>query len=248
MRGWTVIYRRELAGLFFAPLAWIVVCIALLYQAFFFLYALKSLGGEVNTSLTVLLGGWPFWVLMVFLPPLLTMRMISEESRSGVLEFLLTAPVGDAAVVVGKALAATTVLAVVLSTVLVYGAIVHALGAPPDWGQLLIAWLGACLVAALFCAIGIVTSAASGTPLVAAFFAIVCNVIFVATPFAGAPSGGRLGEVLGWVVEKVNVIAHFQGSFLTGAIDSAHVVFFVAWVAALLFLAVRMVEARRWLG
>jgi ABC-2 type transport system permease protein len=103
-------------------------------------------------------------------------------------------------------------------------------------------------VSFLFIAIGIVTSASSGTPLVAAFFAMVVNVIFVAAPLSGAPQAGPLGDVLAWVLEKVDVISHFQGSFLTGAIDTAHVTFFIAWIAALLFLAVRIVESRRWLG
>jgi len=248
VRGWSVLYRRALAGFFFARLVWLLFCLALFYHAFFFLLALNGLGGEVNRALGFMLGGGgSFWVLMVILPPLLTMRMISEESRSGVLEFLLTAPVSDAAVVLGKALAAATVLAAILLTVPLYGLIVHALGAPPDWGQLLLAYLGAVLVSFLFTSVGIVASACSGTPLVAAFFAMVLNIIFLAAPMAGAPAG-PLGEALGWGLEKINVMSHFQGSFLTGAFDTAHFTFFVAWIAALLFLAVRLVETRRWLG
>ena len=248
MKGWSVIYRRELAGFFFAPLVWILFTLALFYQAFFFLLALRGLQGEVNQALGWMLGlGPPFWVLMVILPPLLTMRTISEESRSGLLEFLLTAPVSDAAVIVGKALAAATVLAAILSTTLIYGVVVHALGAPPDWGQLLVSFLGGFLVAFFFTSVGIVASACSGTPLVAAFLAMVLNVIFLVAPPFGAPSG-PFGEALGWVLEKINVTDHFRGSFATGALDSAHVTFFLAWIAALLFLAVRLVESRRWLG
>ncbi len=248
MKGWSVIYRREMAGFFFAPLVWILFCLALLYQAFFFLLALRAFGGEVNRALAFMLGGGaPFWVLMVILPPLLTMRMISEESRSGVLEFLLTAPVSDASVIVGKALAAASIMGVILGTTLLYGIVVQLLGAPPDWGQLVMAWIGAFFVSFLFTSLGIVASTCSGTPLVAAFFAMVLNIIFVAAPLAGAPAG-PLGDVLGWGLEKINVIAHFQGSFLTGAFDTAHMTFFVAWIAALLFLGVRLIESRRWLG
>ena len=84
--------------------------------------------------------------------------------------------------------------------------------------------------------------------MVAAFFAIILNITFVAAPLAGAPQGGKLAEALGWVLEKINVIGHFNGSFLTGALDSAHILFFVAWICAFLFLAVRVIESRRWLG
>jgi ABC-2 type transport system permease protein len=244
--GTLAIYRRELAGLFLAPLAWILLTLALLFNAFFFLLYLEGQArGEVNLALSLLLGGaWPFWILMAILPPLLTMRMVSEESRSGILEFLLTAPVSDGAVIVGKALAATTFLSLVWATVLIYGALVHGLGAAPDWGQLAVQWVGATLVCALFSAIGLVASAASGTPLVAAFLAVVASCLAIFGPLAGR---SMRHDAARWAIEKVDVMAHFQGSFQTGAIDSAHVVFFAAWILALLFVAVRIIESKRWM-
>jgi ABC-2 type transport system permease protein len=247
MKGLLAIYRRELAGLFLAPLAWVLFFLVLLYQAYFFLLVLDGKGGEVNSALVFVLGGGlPFWLLTLFLPPLLTMRMISEESRSGLLEFLLTAPVADAAVVCGKALAATTFLALVWSSTFLFGALVAVLGAPPDWGLLFAVWLGAVLLSALFSALGLVSSALFSTPLLAAFMGILVNVGLLALPYLARTwrAGGALTELL----EHVDVLAHFQGSFLGGALDSAHVLFFVAWTAAALFLAVRLVESRRWLG
>ena len=249
MRGFVAIYRRELAGLFLSPLAWILLCLTLFYNAFFFLlYLTRQVGGEVNSALALVMGGgFPFWFLMLCLPPLLTMRMISEESRTGLLEFLLTAPVGDAAVVVGKALAAATFLSLVWTTGLVYGGIVHVLGAPPDWGQLLVSWVGVTFVSTLLASLGIVASACTGTPLIAAFLAFVLGVGVLFLPIVPQFVPGVPRALLD-VTEKLSVVAHHQASFLTGAVDSAHVVFFLAWILALLFLAVRIVEARRWLG
>ena len=87
MRSLGAIYRRELAGLFFSPLAWVLLLLTLFYQAFFFLFFVEGLRGEVNAALTWTLGGsYSFWYLVLFLPPLVTMRMISEETRSGLLE------------------------------------------------------------------------------------------------------------------------------------------------------------------
>ncbi len=249
MRGLFAIYRRELAGLFLAPLAWILFCLTLLYNAFWFLHFLeKQTGGEVNTALTLVLGGsWSFWILTLFLPPLLTMRMISEESRTGMLEFILTSPVSDAAVILGKALAATTFLGLVWLSVPLYGLCVQWLGAPPDWGIVATSWLGAVLVCALFSSIGLAFSALSGTPLIAAFLALVFNCILIFLPLFGRSARGLAEKPLLWTIEKVDVLGHFQGSFQTGALDSAHVVFFLAWTAAVLFLAVRIIESRRWL-
>lgn len=247
MSGLLTIYRRELAGLFLAPLAWILLCATLLYCAFFFLAALEQTGGEVNAAFAYMHSG-PFWFLVVFLPPLLTMRMISEESRSGLLEFLLTAPVGDSAVVLGKLLAATTFLAIAWSFLLVYGAIVHALGAPPDWGQLALQWLGAVLVCALTSALGLVASAVCGTPLLAAFFAILANIVLLVLPMVTGLVRGPLRAAVEWLVQKLDVTAHYQGSFLTGALDTADLAFFLTWTAVAVFCAVRVVESRRWMG
>lgn len=248
MKGVLAILRRELAGLFLAPLAWILFFLALLFQAYFFLLALDRNGGEVNGALSLVLGGgWPFWCLLVVVPPLLTMRMISEESRTGLLEFLLTAPVSDAAVVVGKGLAATFFLSALWASVPLIGLLTAALGAPPDWGQVFTQWLGAALVSALFCSLGLVASALSATPLVAAFLAFLVNLGLICLPLVQGSVRGR-SERLAWLIERLDVLAHFQGSFLTGALDSAHVVFFLAWTLAALFVAVRLVETRRWMG
>jgi len=175
--------------------------------------------------------------------------MISEEARTGLLEFLLTSPVSDAAVIVGKAMAATTFLALFWSCTFLYALAVQLLGAPPDWGHLLAQWLGMTLASALFSALGLVSSALFATPLLAAFLAILVNfALLVGLPFLLGSVHGRLGEVLTLVFDHVNVYGHFTGSFMVGALDSAHLVFFAAWTAAFLFLAVRIVESRRWLG
>ncbi len=248
MRGLAAVYRRELAGLFLQPLAWILGGLVLAFDALVFLRALESeSGGDVDDALALVLGGgFPFWILCALLAPLVTMRMISEESRGGQLEFLLTAPVTDAALVGGKALAATTFFALLWASVPLYGACVAALGAPPDWGVLATAWLGATLVCALFSAVGLAASAASDTPLLAAFLAAVANLGFFwgAKLGQGARARSRLAD---WLLEKMDVTAAYQGSFQTGALDSTHVVVFVAWTLAFLFLAVRLVESRRWL-
>jgi hypothetical protein len=129
----------------------------------------------------------------------------------------------------------------------VHAGLVHALGAAPDWGVVFTSWFGVVLVSGLFSAIGLVASAMCGTPALAAFVAMLVNVVVVFLPFLGRALSGLPARVLGWVVERIDVMAHFQNSFRTGAIDSSHVVFFLAWILALLFLAVRLVETRRWL-
>jgi hypothetical protein len=79
--AWTI-YRRELAGLFLSPLAWVLLALALAFNGFFFVVSIKGFQGDISQSMSFLLGGsYTFWMLVVLLPPLLTMRMFSEEAR-----------------------------------------------------------------------------------------------------------------------------------------------------------------------
>lgn len=245
MRGVGTLYRRELAGLFFSPLAWVLLCAALALNGLFFLKAIEQFRGDVDLTFRFVIGGSvPFWILVIFLPPLLTMRMISEESRSGMIEFLLTAPVSDWAVVLGKFLAALTVMVLLWLSTFAYGLLVQALGTTPDWPALFGAFVGSVLVSALFCALGLLVSACTSTPLLAAFLAFIANVLILLLPFlVGSLRDPRLGRL----VEPVDVLRHFQSSFQVGVLDTAVVVFFLAWSGAFLFLAARVVEARRWL-
>lgn len=244
MRGVLTIYRRELAGLFLAPLAWILLFGALGLAGWMFAAVLSEWRGLVTPSLQYTMGASiSMFFLLVFLPPLLTMRMISEESRTGMLEFLLTAPVSDRAVVAGKFLAAASFMAVLWSSKLLYGLLLAGLGTPPDWPPVLGGYLGLVLISSLFCGVGVLASACTGTPLLAAFLGFVVNVLALVLP-------GQVGH-LGrhpWVerlVELVDIPGYFE-PFLGGVIDTASLVFFVAWTLVFLFLATRVVEMRRW--
>lgn len=244
MSGFVAVYRRELAGMFLTPLAWVLLFVALFLNGYLFLGYVETYGGDVDAALRLIYGAsFLFWATVAFVPPLLTMRMISEEARSGMLEFLLTAPVTDAAVVTAKFLAATTVMAILWSCVLVYGFVVQSLGTAPDWSAVIGGYVGAILVSALFCGIGIVWSAAVSTPLLAAFLAFVSNLVFLLLPFSKNLTSSKFVHA---AIDRVDVAKHFQNSFLLGIVDSARVVFFVAWTAFFVFMAVRAVETRRW--
>ncbi len=120
MSGLVAIYRREPRGLFVGPLAWILLCIALVLNGYLYSVYLK-LGTDVDAALRMTLGNSiAFWVLVILFPPLLTMRMISEEPCTGRSSSCLTAPVTDAAVVTGKFLAALTFMGLLWASVFVY--------------------------------------------------------------------------------------------------------------------------------
>ncbi len=241
MRGLFAIWRRELAALFLGPLAWTLLFLALLFDGLLFVEKLKSAGGDVDIAARFALVV-SFYVA-VLAAPLVTMRMISEEARAGLLEYLLTAPITDAAVVTGKFLAATSFFAILSSAVFVYALALSAQGVTPDPGAVFAGWLGLVLASGLFCAIGMLASCLTSTPIVAAFAAVILDLaVVLAAQLAGLSDAPWVGRA----VARVDVTDHLSSSFLLGAVDSAHAVFFLSWTAWLLFLSVRAVEARRW--
>lgn len=248
MSGFWTIYRRELAGLFLAPLAWVLLCLALALDGvlFGFIY-LPGSSGNIGMSISFTLGeALPFWLIVLVLPPLLTMRMISEEARTGQLEFILTAPVSDAAVVLGKLLAATSVMFVLWSSVAAYAFTSQALGTAPDWLPVLTQVLGATLVSALFCAVGLAASAATNTPLLAAFLAFVAATLLISVPLIDGLLPLPPEHWLRYALSQMKLYSQFKGSFCRGIVDTKHVVTYLAWTGFFAFCATRLLETRRW--
>jgi ABC-2 type transport system permease protein len=264
MRGTLIIFRRELFSLATSSFAWILLTVALFLNGILFTAYVQLFDGDVTGALRFALGeSLAFWAILVFLPPLLTMRMVAEEARSGLVEFLLTSPISDAAVILGKFLAATTFLALFWCSVPLYGLVISGLGASPDWGPLLGGTLGAILTSGLFVSTGLLASTSTATPVLAAFLALAFNLAWLALPlvtdlalggtlawitnlFSGADGVAQAGAWLERLVGTIDILAHFQKSFLIGLLDTTEVVFFLTWTGLFLFLSVRLLETRRW--
>jgi len=241
VRGVVAIWRRELAALFLGPLAWTLLFLALCFDGWIFQAQLVGSGGDVDFAARYAL--YIAFYVGVVAAPLVTMRMISEESRAGLLEYLLTAPITDAAVVTGKFLAAASFFAILASSVFAYAGVLAAQGKAPDFGVVACGYTGIVLASGLFCAIGMLASSLTSTPIVAAFAAVILDLVLVL-----APQVASLSEVpwIGKAAGRIDVTGRLSSSFLQGAFDSAHLVFFVAATAFLLFLSIRVVETRRW--
>ena len=265
MTGTLVVMRRELGALFFAPLAWILLFAALLLNGYVFASMLGNplSPGDVTASLEFSFGGnLLFWGMLVVLAPLITMKLVTEETANGTLEYLRTAPVSDATVVTGKFLAGLVFMAVLWSSLPLYALAIQSQGVTPDWGQVLAIWVGTVLASGLFVALGMVASAATSTPLLGAFLAFTACLWWLLMPWIGAQlvqqlrpllvdlfgSFARVEDVLLGILDRMAVFAHFGRSYFRGVLDSAEVAFFVTWTAFFLFLTTRVLEARRWRG
>jgi len=250
------IFKKEMRLYLTSPIAWVIWTIFLtitgvFFYLFFSTFALQSmqaamnpaLGRELNVTERVLGGVFSnMSVIALFLMPLVTMRLFAEERRSGTIELLLTYPVRDGAVLVGKYLAALALYGVMLALTLTYPAIV-AYFARPEWGALLTGYLGLLLLGAAFLAVGIFASSLTENQIVAAIITFGILLLFWVTGWFADSLGGTAGRI----VSHLSIIEHFD-SFTRGILDTKDVLYYIDFTAVALFLALRSVEARRWKG
>jgi ABC-2 type transport system permease protein len=230
--------RREFKTFFSSPIAYIVLGGFLLLTGWFYFSTLFLAG---QASLRGFFAIAPF--TFVILVPAVTMRSIAEERKSGTLELLLTLPMEDWQLVLGKFLAAVGMVAVGLLWTIPYCVTVASLtekGATFDWGPVLAGYLGLLLLAASFVALGLWSSALSKNQIVGFIVGLViCFALYIVDKFAPL-----LPDALGQVLEAISVDAHFE-NIARGVIDTRDVLFYLSLTAAGLLLTTRTLGATR---
>ncbi len=239
------IARRELALLFGGPLAWTLVGVFTFLAGYFFytdltFYVLFG-GGHLPTGL------WRYVfmhdrLVALLVVPLVTMRLVAEERKLGTLELLWSLPVRDRDFLAGKLAAALVVYLVMLAGSAI-GPVVLWVLHPYPLAPLAAGYLGMLLLGLAFIACGLAASCVGENQVVSAMLAygVLVFLWFVSANEAALAPG------VGWVVLGMSLFDRFYG-FAQGAIDLRDVVFFLAFTALFLFLAVRALGARAWRG
>ena len=255
MRIWPIV-KKEMRIYFTSPVAWVIITIFLVIAGYFFynifaFYTLASMqsamnpqmGRDLNVTDSVLR---PLFsnvsVILLLLMPLITMRLFAEERRSGTIELLLTYPVRDGAVLVGKYLAALAVYVIMLALTLLYPAIVFYF-VRLEWGPLLTGYLGLLLMGATFLAVGIFASSLTENQIVASITTFGVLLILWVIGWSAEYVGGTWGRVL----SHLSLLDHFD-TFARGVLDTKDVIYYVDVTVVALFLTLRSLEARRWKG
>ncbi|MBN1221361.1 MAG: ABC transporter permease subunit [Anaerolineae bacterium] len=230
-----VIAKREIAAFFVSPLAYLVGV------AFLFITGLVFVFTTVVDNVATLIPVFQIiGVVLLFMAPILTMRLLSQEARLGTLELLLTTPVRDWEVVLGKFLAAFFFLATLLLPTFYYLFLLTQFG-HPDIPATMSGYVGVILLGATLLSFGMLTSAISGNQIAAAGSGVVLSLAFwlvggLANIFQGSP-----GNLLAYLSPR----DHFF-DFIRGLITSANIIYFLSATAAALFLATRVLEVRRY--
>ena len=230
------IYRRELSSYFDSPLAYIVIPVFLGLVGGFSLYFQDLLGSGIATMRPVF-----FWssVFMLLLIPAVTMRLFSEEHRTGSIELLVTLPVGEPAIVMGKFLAAFTLVAIAIALTGTYPLTLLLLS-DVDAGPMVGGYIGLLGLGAAFTAIGTATSVGTRNQIVAFLLALgVCML-----PFASGFALSRVPAGILPLVQFLSFEAHFN-NLARGVIDSRDLIFYGSAVALFLHVAVFGLERKR---
>jgi len=235
MKNMIVITQKELRAYFTTPVAYVVIAAFLAVMGFFF-WLIVSLTREA--SLRGVFANMA--VTLLFIAPALTMRLLAEEQRSGTIELLLTLPVRDWQVVVGKFLASLAVFAVMLGLTLYYPLLWLRLG-NPDLGPIVSGYVGLLLLGGSCLSIGLFTSSLSRNQVVAALLGFGAMLILWVIDIAG----GLLGSPVSDVVTYLSMSQHYF-DFVRGIISTKDLTFYLAVTAAFLFLSVQVLQLRRW--
>ena len=237
MKKITLICGKELGTFLTSPMAYIVSAIFIgLSGASFTTYLAQS--SYSDTSIRGFLETGQLLILLF--SALLTMRLISEERKLGTWELLLTAPVRDYEIVLGKFLSSLLLLAGMLVLTLYFPLLLLLFG-DPDTGPILTSYLGLFLLGSASLAIGIFASSLTPNQIVSA---VVAGGLLFGLWFLGLV-GNLIPQPLGEILSYFSLSQHFPG-FVRGVVDTRDVVYYASLTAVFLFLSVRSIETERW--
>ncbi len=237
MRSLSAIACREFASYFRASIGWVVIALFLLLCGL--TVALTTIRPGDPATMRDFFGA-SHWLLLL-VAPAVSMRLLSEEQRTGTLEPLMTAPVSDWHIGFGKYLGAVMFMLAMLAPTLAYVIVLELIGGP-DYGPILAGYTGLVLVGMLYLAVGLLASSLTPNQIVAYLGTLF---FFMLTVFASAQGPRYLGAPWDRCLGSLSISARIE-DFARGVIDTEHVVFFVACAAWFVVLTVCSLEFRRW--
>src|SRR5687768_12901418 len=253
MRNILAIADKELRSYFASPIAYVIIGLfALLFGWFFFVYLSVFVqrssqammgGGAPNINQDMIRGVFlNSAVIILFVMPMITMRTYSEEKRSGTIELLLTSPVTDFQIIMGKFLGALGLYASMLLVTMLYIAMLFAYG-NPEWRPIATGYLGLLLMGGCFLSVGLFISSVTKNQIIAgmvtfAVFLMFWVINWIATFMDPTPQA---------VLNYLSITEHLN-DFARGVIDTKHLVYYLSFIAFSLFLTVRAVDSERWRG
>ena len=253
MRNVLAIADKEIRTYFASPIAYVIIGLfALLFGWIFNAYLdyfirssaqMMGGGGNVNVNQQVISGVLQTSaVIVLFVMPMITMRTYSEEKRSGTIELLLTSPVTDIQIILGKFLGALALYLAMLLVTLLYVALLFWFG-NPEWRPIVAGYLGLLLMGGCFLSVGLLISSLTKNQIVSAVATFAVFLFLWMINWNVDSSGPVTREILNYL----SITEHF-GDFARGIIDTKHVIYYLSFITFGLFLTAKSVDSERWRG
>jgi ABC-2 type transport system permease protein len=252
------IAHKEIRAYFTSPIAYIVIGLFALLFGYFFVAILTFF---VQRSMQMMQIGGPggppplninemmirplmqnVTVLVLFVMPMITMRTYAEEKRSGTIELLLTSPVTDVQIILGKFLGAMTLYVVMLAVTLIHVGLLFVYG-NPEWKPIATSYLGLLLLGGCFISLGLFISSVTKNQIVAGMITFAVFLFLWIITWIGSFSGPTVSAITTYL----SIVDHGE-DFWKGVIDTTHLVYYLSFIAFGLFLTVKSVDSERWRG
>jgi len=260
MRNYFAIVERELKSYFSSPIAYVVIGLFLLLSGIFFYLIVSNFvqmcmradmqaqyyrmaPPKLNVNLMAIrpiLHNMSLFAL--FFLPLVTMRLYSDEKRSGTIELLSTSPVTNFQSILGKFTAGGLLFLIMLASTFIYIVLLFIYG-NPEFGPIMTGYLGLLLLGLSYISFGVFFSTLTDNQIVAAISTVTFILIFWAIGWVS----GFVSPGMGKILSNFSLIEHFN-DFAKGIFDTKHVIFYLSFISMGLFLSFVSIESSRWRG
>jgi len=258
MKAAFAIFQREFKSFFYSPVGFIILAIFTLLTGYFFY---SSMAWFINTSFMSDMQAQQFRMqprafnvnemllrpflgtialISLFVLPVVTMRLYSDEKRTGTVELLYTTPITPTQIIAGKYLAGITFFFTLLIPTIIFHLVVFIAGDPEFW-PIVSGYLGLFLMGSAFISAGLFISTTTDSQIIAAIGGFALSLILWIIGFGASMSGSLLSEILNYI----SIINHFD-DFAKGVIDTSHIAYYVLFTFTGLFFSYKMVESAKW--
>jgi ABC-2 type transport system permease protein len=258
MRNLYAIYRKEMRHYFVSPVAYVCIGVFLFISAYFFDYFLRAvIQQSFQMEMQSMQFGMPpqfdvpgqvmrvflglLSTLILFITPFLTMGVFAEERKRGTMELLMTSPISEIQVVLGKFLASLSLFAVMLLPTAGYVVYMYLHSEPlPPWRLLLAGYAGILLLGGSLLALGIFISSLTESQLIASVLTFVAFLLLWVVDLGQTTEGG-----IGAVLQYLSASRHYD-DFARGIIDTSGLIYYFSFMLLFIFLTVRSIDSMRW--
>lgn len=235
LKNITLILQKELRTFFNSPIAYIVIIVFLLIAGYFFTAPLFIVNQATIRHFIDLVP-----LLYIFFIPAITMRLFAEEYKSGTIEILVTLPVEDYEILIGKYLSTVVFVIIAVLSTLIFPITVTLLG-QIDWGQVIASYIGLVFTAAAFLAIGIFSSVLTKNQIIAFIIGfLICFSLFI----LGKISGVFVSPVFALLVDFIGLDRHFE-NISRGVIDTKDILYYLSIVVLFLYATLCIIKSRK---